>query len=218
MWLPTMRRKGDFALTWIVRKLWLWIAILVISVVLGGVSLQLALPMYAQSQPSPLVTRDDIFTPEHRTVFSAIQEYFGWRDKPVQQIAFSHQLHLQKGLQCNSCHAGVDRGPDARIPGVTTCMVCHQTIATSRPEIQKLKGYRERGEDVPWQRVYGFVPSAHVRFNHAPHIRAGVACAACHGNMAMQTVALRQVNHTMGFCMDCHLRKSVSTDCMTCHY
>ena len=97
-------------------------------------------------------------------------------------------------------------------------MACHQTIATNKPEVQKIKSDRDRGEDAPWQRVYGFEPSAHVKFNHAPHIRAGVDCTACHGNMTTQTVATRQVDHTMGFCMDCHRHKSASTDCVTCHY
>jgi hypothetical protein len=94
-------------------------------------------------------------------------------------------------------------------------MACHQTIATNKPEVQKIKSDRDRGEDAPWQRVYGFEPSAHVKFNHGPHIRAAVECAMCHGNMATQTVATRQVDHTMGFCMDRHRHKSASTDCVT---
>ena len=93
-------------------------------------------------------------------------------------------------------------GPDARIPSVNFCMTCHQVIATDKPEIKKLAAYRARGEDIPWQRVYGFEPSAHVKFNHAPHIRAGVDCATCHGDMTKATVAERKVNHTMGFCIE----------------
>ncbi len=49
--------------------------------------------------------------------------------------------------------------------------------------------YYKKGIDLPWQRVYGFVPEVHVRFNHAPHIRANVDCATCHGPIASQTVA-----------------------------
>ncbi len=201
-----------------VCKTWLSVSILVIVAAIGGVFFLPGSPIHAQSQYSHSVTRGDVFTPEHRTIFSAIREYFGWRKTPVQPIAFTHQVHLQKGLQCTYCHAGVDQGPDARIPGVSLCMTCHQTIATNKPEIQKIKAYRDRGEDVPWQRVYGFEPSAHVRFNHAPHIHAGVDCAVCHGNMTTQTVAVRKIDHTMGFCMDCHQQKNASTDCVTCHY
>jgi len=208
----------DFELAGSVRNVWPWVAILLVAMTLAAVFLRPDPPIHAQSHASPPATNDDIFTPAHRTVSSAVGEYFGWRKAPVQPIAFPHQVHLQKGLRCINCHAGVDRGPDAKIPSVNLCMACHQTIATNKPEVQKLKSYRDRGEDVPWQRVYGFEPSAHVKFNHAPHIRAGVDCIACHGNMSTQTVATRQVDHTMGFCMDCHRQKSASTDCVTCHY
>jgi len=32
--------------------------------------------------------------------------------------------------------------------------------------------------------VFDYTPEAHVRFNHAPHIRAKVDCATCHGPIA----------------------------------
>ena len=41
---------------------------------------------------------------------------------------------------------------------------------------------RTRAIEIPWQRVYGFTREAHVRFNHAPHIRASVDCSTCHGD------------------------------------
>ncbi len=53
-------------------------------------------------------------------------------------------------------------------------MTCHQVIDTNNPEIKKIAAYQARGEDIPWVRVYNYSASAHVRFNHAPHIRAGV--------------------------------------------
>jgi len=175
----------------------------------------------AQSENAPGTSSpsgSDVFTPAHRTVLDSVAEFFGYRPTPVQPIAYTHKVHLANGLQCTFCHVGVDQGPDARIPSVNFCMTCHQAIATDKPEIKKLAAYMARGEDVPWQRVYGFEPSAHVKFNHAPHIRAAVDCIVCHGDMTKVTVARREVNHTMGFCIDCHRQKSVSVDCVTCHY
>jgi hypothetical protein len=152
-------------------------------------------------------------------MLGAVREFFGIRPKPVQPIQFTHKVHLTTaGLQCVYCHVGVDHGPDAAIPDVNFCMTCHIAIATERPEIKKLTAYQARGEDIPWQRVYGFEPSAHVKFNHAPHIRAGVDCATCHGDMTKQTVAERAVNHTMGFCITCHEEKKAPIDCVTCHF
>jgi hypothetical protein len=36
--------------------------------------------------------------------------------------------------------------------------------------------------------------------------------------MTKQTVAVRAVDHTMGFCITCHQQRKVSIDCVTCHY
>jgi Cytochrome c7 and related cytochrome c len=172
----------------------------------------------AQEESASAGASDGVFTTEHRTVFAAIREYFGILPTPVQPIAFTHKVHLANGLQCVNCHTGVDQGPDARIPSVNFCMTCHRVIATNNPEIKKVAAYYARGEDIPWERVYGFEPSAHVMFNHAPHIRAGVDCKTCHGDMTTQTVAVRKVNLTMGFCIQCHKQHNASIDCVTCHY
>ena len=113
---------------------------------------------------------------------------------------------------------GVDQGPDAAIPSVKFCMSCHLVIAKDRPEIKKVAAYQARGEDIPWVRVYDYSASAHVRFNHAPHIRAGVACSNCHGDMLQQTTAVRAVDLNMGYCLSCHTQRKASIDCTTCHY
>ncbi len=160
----------------------------------------------------------ETFSPAHRTILDALADFFGWRPKPVQPVAYSHQIHLAKGMACVVCHTGVDQGPEATIPGAKFCMTCHQVIASDRPEIRKIAAYAARGEEIPWQRVYGYTPYASVKFNHAPHVRAKVACASCHGDMTQQTVAQRAVNLTMGYCLDCHRQRKASTDCLACHY
>jgi hypothetical protein len=175
-------------------------------------------PLTAQA-PAPAAEEDTgVYTTAHSSAYAAVREFFGIRSKPVQPIAFTHQVHLANGLQCVYCHVGVDQGPDAAIPSTNFCMTCHIAIDTDNPEIKKIAAFQSRGEDIPWQRVYGFEPSAHVKFNHAPHIRAGVDCATCHGDMTKQTVAQRAVNHTMGFCITCHQQNKVSIDCVTCHF
>lgn len=159
-----------------------------------------------------------VFTPAHRTIGDAVAEFFDYRPQPTQPIQFPHKTHIAKGLQCVLCHAGVNDGPDARIPSVKFCMTCHRVIAVNKPEIKKLTAYFNKGEDVPWNRVYGFVPEAHVFFNHGPHIRAGVQCSQCHGDLSKQTVAVRSVNLTMGYCVECHQQHGAPVDCVTCHY
>lgn len=159
-----------------------------------------------------------VFTPARRGAADAFRDFFNRRPAPVQPIAYTHKVHLANGMQCTDCHTGVDTGPDAAIPGVTLCMTCHQAVAPDRPEIRKIAAYMARGEDIPWQRVYNYSASAHVRFEHAPHVRASVPCATCHGDMRQQTVAVRAVNLTMGYCVDCHRQRRASLDCLTCHF
>lgn len=158
------------------------------------------------------------FTPAHPGVLDAIKDFFDWRPVPVQPIAFTHKVHLSNGMECADCHASADKGPQAGIPSVTLCMTCHQAISSEKPEIKKVAAYQARGEDIPWVRVYDYSASAHVRFNHAPHIRAGVACSNCHGDMLQQTTAVRAVDLNMGYCLSCHTQRKASIDCTTCHY
>ena len=126
---------------------------------------------------------------------------------------------MEKGLACTEyCHEAVTKGPQAGLPSVNTCLICHAAIATDKPRIQQITQMQEKGLDLNWQRVYGFAPTAHVRFNHAPHIRANVECATCHGDIAHQTVAQRNVDLHMGYCVNCHREKNAPNDCLTCHY
>jgi predicted CXXCH cytochrome family protein len=159
-----------------------------------------------------------VFTPAHRSIGEAFSEHFGVRPEPEQPFPFSHQIHLEKQLVCTDCHESVERGPRASIPGVNTCMICHSQIATDRPLIQQIAQMQEKGLDFAWQRVYDYPRSAHVRFEHSPHIRAGVECSTCHGDQKSQTVARRMVDMDMGFCVNCHKQKQASNDCLTCHY
>jgi hypothetical protein len=163
--------------------------------------------------------RDSVFSPAHHSLSEAIQHFVGYRPEPQQPIAFVHRVHLEVAeLNCVDCHITAARGPQASIPDIRTCWTCHENILTEHPEIRKLRGYFEKGHDIPWKRVWGWPDEAHVRFNHAPHIRAEVECTTCHGDVGQMTVATRAVEHTMNFCLNCHKQKNVSNDCVVCHY
>jgi hypothetical protein len=149
----------------------------------------------------------------------AVRHFFGWRSEPVQPIAYSHQPHIEKAnMECLDCHFGALSGPKATIPGVKSCMSCHKTVAVDKPAVRLIGEYFNRGEEIPWQRVYGWYDESHVRFNHAPHLNASISCAKCHGDVGGMTVAKRVVDHSMGFCITCHKERQASLDCVTCHY
>jgi hypothetical protein len=135
-----------------------------------------------------------------------------------QPIRYSHKLHIAAGLGCLDCHSGADSGAAATIPSVAKCMLCHAKVAATRPEVKKVAAYAASHREIPWRRVYGFEPEALVRFQHAPHVRRGIGCATCHGDMTQAGTAERLINHNMGTCLSCHRQKGASEDCATCHY
>ena len=173
-----------------------------------------------QSQaPQSATTADGVFTTARPTLSQATRDFFRMRPAATQPIPVPHKTHIEKGLTCTEyCHEAVTKGPIAGLPSVKTCMICHDAIATDRPLIQQVAALQKSGRDLAWQRVYGYPNESHVRFNHAQHIRANVECATCHGNIAEQTVARRNVDMNMGYCVTCHTARKVSIDCLTCHF
>jgi len=177
----------------------------------------LAVVCAAACGPTP-ASDPSVFTPAHRTTADAARHFFNVHPTPKQPIPFPHKTHIAKQAMCTDCHESVEKGPIAGIPSVKTCMICHSQIATDKPLIKEVTSYADKGVEIPWERVYGFPHEAHVRFQHAPHIRASVDCAVCHGDVKNQTVAERVVDHNMGFCVNCHREKKASNDCLTCHF
>ena len=134
-----------------------------------------------------------------------------------QPIAFSHAHHVSEvGVDCQFCHAYARRGPVAGIPSVQRCVGCHQVVLNEQPEILKVLNYWENEEPIPWVRVHD-LPN-YVRFAHKTHVRAGVDCADCHGNVAEMQAAVQVESLSMGWCVDCHKERHVTRDCLACHY
>ena len=160
-----------------------------------------------------------VFTTARASFAEAAADYFSYRPEPKQPFDFPHNIHVGKKIACTEyCHEAVSTGPVAGLPSVRTCMICHNAIAAERPRIKQITAMRDRGEDFAWERVYGYTDQAHVRFNHAPHIRANFGCATCHGNIGGGTVATRNVELSMGFCVNCHKERNAPVECLTCHF
>jgi hypothetical protein len=145
-----------------------------------------------------------------------------------QPVAFPHNVHAgdlegQFQIDCMYCHFSAERSSSAGIPPVSTCMGCHTIVrgvgvdGQGSPEIAKVVGFWERGEPIPWNRIYRVAD--HVQFPHLRHISAGVDCTACHGPVQEMGV-IQQVQQplTMGWCLTCHLEMGASRDCTVCHY
>ncbi len=138
---------------------------------------------------------------------------------PLQPIAFSHQLHAgEMKMDCAFCHFNAERGKHAGVPPMSVCLGCHGAdkgaVQNKSPEIAKLLGIADKGsytsDDgvvheggvVHWNRVHK-LPD-HVYFSHQWHVKAGVACQTCHGQVENMAVVRQQATLTMGWCLDCH--------------
>ncbi len=150
---------------------------------------------------------------------AAVTDGEGGRTQP---IAFPHDIHAgQDRIDCQFCHFSAERSVDAGMPPVATCAGCHLnirgTVERQQAEIQRVLGYWERQEPIPWVRIYKVAD--HVHFPHMRHIAAQVDCVTCHGNVQEMTV-IEEVNQplAMGWCVSCHVDNGVSRDCSVCHY
>ena len=145
------------------------------------------------------------------------------REGPVQPIFFSHVIHAgSMQIGCQYCHSNARRSSTAGVPSVERCMGCHKIVANQgNPQVEKLKGYWERQEPIPWVRIFK-VPE-YAQFPHKPHVASGLQCQTCHGRIeAMEQVAAvtgqsivndlqnlagipnKPPKLTMGWCIECH--------------
>ena len=153
----------------------------------------------------------------------AILALVGWRllypyrIGPKQPVPFSHRVHAgDKRISCFFCHPFADRGPSAGMPEVSTCLLCHNQIVPQFPPVQKVHEFFANDEPVPWVRVTRLAD--HVHFPHHMHLRKGVDCGRCHGDVKAMDRVLPAHRFKMGFCVDCHRAQKASVDCLVCHY
>ncbi len=169
-------------------------------------------------------------------------ETFG---KGRQPIAFNHKKHVQRHVACAVCHPLYKTHTRAGIPGVKTCIRCHEEVIFRMPEKEKIQAYREAGTEIPWTRVYRAKPDTYgldkyfagipgkildhiyggknpINFSHRRHTTLGkVDCSECHGDVAGMEIPLTKplIPIEMPRCLACHekQREKVSVDCADCH-
>jgi len=137
--------------------------------------------------------------------------------KPEQPIEFSHELHAgQKQIPCQYCHFGARRSASAVVPGLNTCMGCHLYVKTDSPRIQYITKLYKDKEPIRWVKVHDLPDHAH--FVHSQHVKAGVDCASCHGQVEKMSEVQQVAPLQMGWCIDCHKENNARVNCSTCHY
>ena len=146
---------------------------------------------------------------------------------PEQPIPFSHKQHAgDNAIPCLYCHSGALSSRHAGVPPLSKCQNCHSVTLVDSPHIERITEMADNGEPLVWKRVYA-LPD-HVYFDHRPHVRTGIACQECHGEVEEMEVVSRKMNMRMGKCLECHRGERTylhgpppedqgPTNCWACH-
>lgn len=123
--------------------------------------------------------------------------------RPKQPVTYSHKLHAgDLGIDCRYCHYDIEASPVANLPPTSVCMNCHKMILPESERLLKVRESYATGNPIEWIRVHKLADFAY--FDHRAHLRAGVGCASCHGNVAEMEVVQQVEPLSMSWCLDCH--------------
>jgi len=136
---------------------------------------------------------------------------------PQQPVSYSHQIHVNKlGIDCRYCHTRVESAAASNIPDTATCMNCHTgepgvggylnstlwAAHETNPNLIAVRTAYATGAPIRWKRVHK-LPD-YVQFNHSIHVKAGVSCYSCHGNINELEVVRQERSLSMSWCLECH--------------
>lgn len=131
---------------------------------------------------------------------------------------FNHQAHLERGLDCATCHEGGEKETRAGMPSVELCMTCHEDLDKdpAKPMAQKVAVFLGPDGKPQWSSLTR--QSSEIRFSHSVHAARKVACAACHEGIEKDTGLAGPLVQRMDSCVACHAKEaSAKNDCSTCH-
>jgi len=150
---------------------------------------------------------------------AALYSIVSHRPSVIQPIAFNHSIHTgDVGIDCIDCHQYFKEHAAAGLPGEEVCGGCHEEPITDSPEEKKLITSLASGKGITFKKLFNLAD--HVYFSHRRHVTiAGLECEKCHGSIAEATSPPPRplVKVDMNFCLDCHKRMGVTTDCVACH-
>jgi Cytochrome c7 and related cytochrome c/Class III cytochrome C family len=125
-----------------------------------------------------------------------------------QPVAFPHKTHIALGLPCTTCHQRAEKDAVAGRPPTALCLGCHAGGDTKSAEIKKIRAYAEKGQEIPWRRIWRLPP--HVFFPHQVHVKAAkIKCQTCHGPMETLVRPAPRPLKTLAMqdCINCHAER-----------
>ena len=120
-----------------------------------------------------------------------------------QPVPFSHKHHVSGlGLDCRYCHTSVENSAFAGIPPTKTCMTCHSQIWEDSPMLEPVRESYRTGQSIEWNRLHD--RAEFLYFNHSTHVKKGVGCDTCHGQVDQMPLMWKEETLQMEWCLECH--------------
>jgi hypothetical protein len=124
-------------------------------------------------------------------------------DSIEQPVPFSHQHHVAGlGIDCRYCHTSVETSSFAGVPPTSTCMTCHSQVWNTSPMLAAVRESFQTNTALHWNRVNA-LPDF-VYFNHSIHVRQGIGCVTCHGQVDQMPLMRKENSLYMEWCLNCH--------------
>ncbi len=122
------------------------------------------------------------------------------REQPVH---FSHKHHVQGlGIDCRYCHTSVEVSSSAGMPSTKTCMTCHSLVWTNAELLELVRDSYRTDDSIEWTRVHDLPDYAY--FDHSIHVKKGVGCTTCHGQVDGMPLMWQENSLQMEWCLECH--------------
>ena len=120
-----------------------------------------------------------------------------------QPVPFSHKHHtVDLGIDCRYCHTSVEAAAYAGMPPTHTCMSCHSQVWTNADMLAPVRQSLASDTPLRWMRVND-LPD-YVYFDHHAHVRNGIGCTTCHGQVGEMPLMAQAAPLSMGWCLSCH--------------
>lgn len=146
-------------------------------------------------------------------------------------IEESPEANIPPVATCNGCHAQGRVSPllstasDQKVEFIREAIAADdrwQQVEALRDEgkfeeaLELMQTYQaegraavEGGASIAWRRVHK-LPDYVRNFPHDVHLKAGVSCFSCHGQIMAQPVVTQDQGLGMGWCLDCHRHPETS--------
>ncbi len=121
----------------------------------------------------------------------------------TQPVPFSHKHHVAGlGMDCRYCHTSVEDSSFAGIPPTKTCMGCHSVVWKDAPLLEPIRESYREDTPVEWTRVHDLPDFTY--FDHSIHVKKGIGCTSCHGQVDEMPLMWQENPMTMEWCLSCH--------------